>query len=88
MSHDTPQTSERIAVLTLIGMAIVVASSLLVGSMVAVLLMAAACAGGAIARIVLPVESAFAVRRRAVDVAVMVTFAAALGFLGLTAPLS
>ncbi len=88
MSHDTPQTSERVAVLTLIGMAAAVGSSLVVGSRIAVLIMAAACAGGALARILLPVESSFAVRRRAVDVTIMVSFAVGLGFLGLTAPLS
>ncbi|WNM23964.1 DUF3017 domain-containing protein [Demequina capsici] len=84
---DTPQTSEPVAVATLIGMAVAVALALVVGPRLAVLLMAAACVAGAVARVVLPVDRAFSVRRRAIDVGMMVAFAAGLTFLGLTAPL-
>ncbi|WP_062298470.1 hypothetical protein [Demequina maris] len=62
-------------------------SGLVVGVDVAVLALAAFAAAGAIARIVTRVGHGFEVRRRAIDVGVLVVLAVALGFLGLTTPL-
>ncbi|WP_062291794.1 hypothetical protein [Demequina phytophila] len=62
-------------------------SGLIVGVDVAVLALAAFAAAGAVARIVIPVGRTFEVRRRAIDVGVLVVLAAALLFLGLTTPL-
>ena len=84
---QTPQTSVQVALLTVLAAVGAVLLSLVLGARVGVFVMAVACAAGAVARLVLPAERAFAVRRRAVDVAMMVAFMAALTFLGLTTPL-
>lgn len=84
---QTPQTSVQVALLTVLAAVGAVLLSLVLGARVGVLVMAAACAAGAVARLALPAERAFAVRRRAVDVAMMIAFATALTFLGLTTPL-
>ncbi len=87
MSYEEPETSEPVAVLTIVGMAVAIGLSLLLGAQLAVLLMASACYLGAAARIALPVKRAFAVRRRAIDVAILLVFGGGLTFLGFTAPL-
>ncbi len=87
MSYEEPETSERVAALTLGGMAAAILLSLVLGAQFAVLTMAGACVAGAVARIILPVGRAFAVRRRAIDVTILVVFAAGLGWLGVSAPL-
>ncbi|WP_062200866.1 DUF3017 domain-containing protein [Demequina salsinemoris] len=87
MSYQQPDTPKVIAVATLVGMVGAVCLSLVLGARVAVLLMAAACFAGAAARIALPVGRAFAVRRRAIDVTILVVFGVGLAFLGFTAPL-
>ncbi len=87
MSYEVPETSERVAFLTLLGMAAAVIASLAVGALFAVVLMGAACLAGAVARIALPVGRSFAVRRRAIDVGLLVVFGGGLLFLGLTSPL-
>ncbi len=53
----------------------------------AVLLASALAAGGAIARVLLPVDKAFHIRRRSIDVATAMAFSIALLVLGLTTPL-
>ncbi|WP_084124333.1 DUF3017 domain-containing protein [Demequina sp. NBRC 110054] len=87
MSYQQPDTPRVVAVSTLAGVVGAVALSLVAGAQVAVLVMAGACFLGAAARIALPVGRSFAVRRRAIDVGILLVFGAALAFLGLTAPL-
>ncbi len=87
MSYQQPETPEAVAVVTLAGMVGAVGVSLWLGAEFAVLLMSIACFVGAAARIALPVGRSFAVRRRAIDVGILVVFGSGLAFLGLTAPL-
>ena len=81
-------TPATVAIAALLGVVGIVALGVATDNMrAAVVLMALFAAGGAVARVVLPVTRAFAVRRRAVDVSVLLVLAAALAFLGLTTPL-
>lgn len=68
------------------GVAVVTLVSL-ISVTAAVLLAAGFAAAGAVARVLLPVDKAFHIRRRSIDVATAMLFAIALLILGLTAPL-
>ncbi|WP_062517666.1 hypothetical protein [Demequina gelatinilytica] len=85
---ESSLTPRRLAYLLALAVVAVALSGLLIGVGRAVLALAVFAAAGAVARIITPVERAFAVRRRAIDVGVLVVLAAALAFLGLTTPLS
>ncbi|WP_084038350.1 DUF3017 domain-containing protein [Demequina sp. NBRC 110053] len=84
---QTPQTTVVVALVALL----VVAGAVVFGAMVsvraAVLVMAGIAFLGAAARLALPATRVFSVRRRAVDVSMMLVLAAALAYLGLTTPL-
>jgi hypothetical protein len=84
---DPTLTPPRVAIAASVGAVTVVIVGALVNARGAVLVLAAFALAGAIARIVTPATRAFAVRRRAVDVAVLAVLGLALGFLGLTTPL-
>ncbi|WP_062518670.1 hypothetical protein [Demequina silvatica] len=84
---ERTRTPLGLAVLVTVAVVAISLSGLIFGVDVAVLALAAFAAAGAVARIVMPVERAFQVRRRAIDVGVLVVLAAALLFLGLTTPL-
>ncbi|WP_062069813.1 DUF3017 domain-containing protein [Demequina sediminicola] len=87
MESNTPQTKLLAAVSALLAVSVCVAVGVLASAQVATLLLAAVAFCGAALRLVLPAGVAFTVRRRAVDVTIMVTFGVALAFLGLTTPL-
>ena len=84
---EEPLAPARIAVLAAIAVVVIALSGLVVGVKVAVLALAVFAAAGAIARVITPVERAFAVRRRAIDVSVLGFLAIGLAWLGLTTPL-
>jgi len=65
----------------------IVAIAWLVDVQVAVFLFGALALGGAVARVVMPAQKAFAVRRRAVDVAMLGALGLALLFLAYATPL-
>ncbi|WP_430868432.1 DUF3017 domain-containing protein [Demequina aurantiaca] len=77
----------RLAVGAVAACFVIVAVALLVNVQLALVLFGLLALGGAVARIVMPVEKAFAVRRRAVDVAMLAVLAAVLLFLAFTTPL-
>ncbi|WP_297081684.1 DUF3017 domain-containing protein [uncultured Demequina sp.] len=87
MIGDTPQTTAAVAIAVVAVVAAIVAFGALVSVQAAVLLLAGLTFLGAAARLALPAARVFAVRRRAVDVVVLLAFAAVLGYLGLTTPL-
>jgi hypothetical protein len=82
--HLTPW---RVAVVALATVWVLVLVSLVVSARVAVLALAAFALAGAAARIASPLRRAFVVRRRVVDVIVLLVFGLMLGYLGLTAAL-
>ena len=84
---DTHVTPWRVAVAVLIAVWVLVMVSLVTSAAVAVLALATFALAGAAARMVSPLRRAFVVRRRAVDVLVLVTFGSALAYLGWTAAL-
>ncbi|WP_062384101.1 hypothetical protein [Demequina iriomotensis] len=84
---ESSLTPRPLAVVVTVAVVAIALSGLVIGVDIAVLLLAAFAAAGAVARIVTPVERAFAVRRRAIDVGVLVVLAVSLAFLGLTTPL-
>ena len=65
----------------------IVAVAWLVNVQLALVLFAVLALGGAVARIVMPAQKAFAIRRRAVDVAMLAVLGAALLFLAFSTPL-
>ncbi|SEJ18485.1 hypothetical protein [Demequina mangrovi] len=85
---ESSLTPRRLAWAVTVAVIAIALSGLVIGVDRAVLLLAVFAAAGAVARIVTPVERAFAVRRRAIDVGVLLVLAAALAYLGLTTPLS
>lgn len=82
--HVTPAT---VALAALVGAVGIVGLGLMTTMRTGVLLLALFALAGAVARIVLPATAVFAVRRRAVDVTVLLVLAGVLGYLGLTTPL-
>lgn len=84
---DTPRISVTVAVAALAGVLGLVLLGMGTTMRLAVLALALYLCAGAVARVLLPASRTLAVRRRAVDVAVLLTLAAALVFLGLTTPL-
>jgi len=88
MSGNEPTMAPpRIAYAVCIGGIAIVVLGTFIEPRATVLILAAFALSGAVARIITPATRAFAVRRRAVDVAVLGTLGLALGFLGLTTPL-
>ena len=83
----TPLASVATALITLGAVAGIVAFGALVDVRAATLLLAGLAFLGAAARLALPAGRSFSVRRRAVDVTVMLALAALLTFLGLTTAL-
>ncbi|WP_160297444.1 DUF3017 domain-containing protein [Demequina flava] len=88
VTDNTPQTRALTAGIVLAVVAVCVAVGAMVNAQAGTLLLAGAAFAGAALRIVLPAGVAFSVRRRAVDISLMVVFGLALAFLGLTTPLS
>lgn len=84
---DPELTSWRVAVGALTGAAVLVSLAGLVSARVAILALAGFALAGALARVVAPVRRAFVVRRRLIDVGVLLVLGGALGYLGLTTPL-
>lgn len=82
-----PLAPVRVAVTAAVACVLIALSGLVIGVDLAVLALAAFAAAGAVARVVTPMGRAFAVRRRAIDVAVLATLAIGLAFLGFTTPL-
>ena len=80
-------TPLRVSVLAPLGGAAITAFGVFVSAQAAVLIFAAFAIAGAIARRVTPASRAFAVRSRAVDIAVLGVLGIALTLLGLTTPL-
>lgn len=85
--REIPLTTAVVAVGVIVLVAGIVAVGALVDVQVAVLALAAVALLGAVARLALPATRVFTVRRRAVDVAIMLAFALALAVLGLTTTL-
>lgn len=85
---DKTLTPLTVAIAALGGVCGIVVIAISTTVQVGVLVLAVFSFAGAIARIVMPASAAFRVRRRAVDVTVLLVFAAALGYLGLTTPLT
>ncbi len=84
---EEPLAPARIAITAGIAVVLIALSGLVIGVKLAVLALAAFAAAGAVARVITPVERAFAVRRRAIDVGVLAVLAVGLLWLGLTTPL-
>lgn len=80
-------TSWRVAVAALAATAVLVSLSEFASARIAILSLAAFALAGAAARLFAPLRRAFVVRRRLVDVSVLVALGAALAYLGLTTPL-
>ncbi|WP_084105004.1 hypothetical protein [Demequina sp. NBRC 110056] len=87
MRAETPQTTLVVAAIALSVVGATVAFGAMVSVQAAVLLLAGIAFLGAAARLALPATRVFAVRRRAVDVGILLSFAVALAYLGLTTPL-
>ncbi|MFN3867113.1 MAG: DUF3017 domain-containing protein [Demequina sp.] len=83
----TELASGRTAVIALSAVVAVVAIGAFVDVPAVVLVLALLALAGAVTRLVLPAGRSFSVRRRYVDVALLLAFAIALGFLALTTPL-
>ncbi|WP_062213252.1 hypothetical protein [Demequina oxidasica] len=77
----------RLAVGALAACFVIVAVAWLVSVQLALVLFATLALGGAIARIVMPAKMAFAIRRRAVDVATLAILGGVLLFLAFATPL-
>lgn len=97
---DTPDPPPRLRILpklrlvplplaigALVAAFAIVAVAWLANIQLALVLFAVLALGGAVARIVMPAEKAFAIRRRAVDVSMLAVLGAALLFLAFTTPL-
>jgi hypothetical protein len=84
----TPLTSVAISVVALVAACGLVAFGALVSVQAAVFGLAGLAFVAAVARLALPATKVFTVRRRAVDVSIMVAFALALAYLGATTPLT
>ncbi len=84
---NTPQSGRRTAIIAVVLVAACVAVGALVDARAGTLLLAGASFGAAAVRMSLPPGTAFSVRRRAIDVALMIAFGVALAWLGLTTPL-
>ena len=84
---NTPQTGRRTAIIAVVLVAACVTFGALVDAQAGTLLLAGASCGAAAVRMSLPPGTAFSVRRRAIDVALMIAFGVALAYLGLTTPL-
>ena len=81
------QKPQRVTILAPIGGLAIIAFGVIVDARLAVLVFAAFALAGAIARIVTPENTAFVVRSRAVDVAVLGFLGTALLLLAFTTPL-
>ncbi|WP_062380475.1 hypothetical protein [Demequina pelophila] len=84
---DDQAMPRRVALGAGIAVVAIALSGLVVGVDVAAIALGVFAGAGAVARVVLPMERAFTIRRRAIDVAVLTVLAAILLFLGLTTPL-
>ena len=82
-----PLAPATVAVAAAIAVVVIALSGLVIGMDLAVLALAVFAGAGAVARVVTPMGRAFAVRRRAIDVAILALLAVGLLFLGLTTPL-
>ncbi len=80
-------TSWRVAVAVLAATVVLVSLAALVSARVAILSLAVFALAGAAARAFAPLGRAFIVRRRLVDVSVLVVLGGVLAYLGLTTPL-
>jgi hypothetical protein len=88
MPKNEPElTSWRVAIAVLAATAVLVSLAGFVSARAAILSLAVFALAGAAARAFSPLGRAFVVRRRLIDVSVLVAFGAALTFLGLTTPL-
>ncbi|WP_084127808.1 DUF3017 domain-containing protein [Demequina sp. NBRC 110055] len=85
---NTTQTRRRTAALALVIVAACVAVGALVNAEAGTLLLGGVAFGGAAARMAWPAGTAFSVRRRAIDVTLMIAFGVALAYFGLTTPLA
>lgn len=84
---DDGLTPRRLSLVLVIAVVAISLSGLIIGVDAAVLALAVFALAGAVARVFSPVGRSFAVRRRAIDVTVLLIFAGSLGFLGLSTPL-
>ncbi len=80
-------TSWRVAVAVLAATVVLVSLAVLVSAQVSILSLAVFALAGAAARAFAPLGRAFVVRRRLVDVSVLVVLGGVLAYLGLTTPL-
>ena len=87
MASDRTSMPLRLALLVPLGGLALIGFGVAVNARAAVLLLAGFAIAGAVARGVTPAARAFAVRSRAVDVAVLGVLGAALMLLGMTTPL-
>ncbi|MFW2513052.1 hypothetical protein ACNI3K_04680 [Demequina sp. SO4-13] len=83
----TELASSRTARVALVAAVVVVGVGALIDVQAGVLMLAVLALVGAVTRLTLRAGRSFSVRRRYVDVMVLVAFAMALVFLGLTTPL-
>jgi NAD/NADP transhydrogenase beta subunit len=82
--REIPLTTAAVAVGALVLVGGIVAFGALVDVQAAVLMLAGVALLAAVARLALPATRVFTVRRRAVDVSIMLAFALVLAVLGLT----
>jgi len=88
MPRNEPElTSWRVAVAALVATVVIVSLAGFVSARVAILSLAAFALAGAAARAFAPLRRAFVVRRRLVDVSVLLILGVALAYLGFTTPL-
>ena len=88
MSKSEPElTTWRVAIAVLAATGLLISLAALVSARVAILSLSVFALAGAAARAFAPLGRAFVVRRKIVDVAVLVLLGGALAFLGLTTPL-
>ena len=85
--NNSELTSWRVAVGALAAAAVLVSLAEFVSARIAILALAGFALAGAVARVIAPLRKAFIVRRRLVDVSVLLIFGVALAYLGLTTPL-
>jgi hypothetical protein len=89
MPKNEPElTSWRVALAVLAATVVLVSLAALVSARAAILSLAVFALAGAAARAFAPLGRAFIVRRKLVDVSVLVILGGVLAFLGLTTPLS
>ncbi|WP_084077198.1 DUF3017 domain-containing protein [Demequina sp. NBRC 110057] len=84
---NTTQASLATAAIALGVVAVCVLVGALVDAQAGTLMLAGSAFGGAAVRTALPAGVSFSVRRRAIDVTLMIGFGIALAVLGLTVPL-